>query len=265
MLQGQLSLEHRSQPSLTVALARYRHEVREAQRLRYKVFAEEMGVRLPGEHGIDADRFDEFCEHLLVRDAATGEVVGTYRILLPDGAARAGGCYSEREFDLARLARIRSRMIEVGRSCIHPDYRSGAAITLLWAELARYMVENGYEFLGGCASIGMSDGGRNAVNVYRELAPQHLSPPEYRVFPHCPLLLDAFTDAGAAQIPPLVKGYLRLGAYIAGGPAWDPDFNTADLFVFLPRDRIDPRYARRFFGKATKHASAIRTTRLRLA
>ena len=127
------------------------------------------------------------------------------------------------------------------------DYRTGATITLLWAGLAKYMLENRYEYLVGCASIGMADGGHAAASVYAGLA-EHMSPLEYRVFPRCPLPLAALKQDLTAEIPPLIKGYVRAGAYICGDPAWDIDFNTADLPILLPMSRINARYARHFFG-----------------
>lgn len=129
---------------LFVAYAQSPDEVKEAQRLRYRVFAEEMGARLSGgEAGLDRDIYDPFCEHLLVRDGDTGEVVGTYRILPPDRAKKIGGLYSASEFDLTRLLHLAPGMVEVGRSCVHPDYRNGATIGLLWSGLAQYMLEIG--------------------------------------------------------------------------------------------------------------------------
>jgi putative hemolysin len=222
-------------------------EVREAQRLRYKVFVEEMQARLPTrEPGIDCDAFDPYCEHLLVRDTATNEVVGTYRVLPSSQAKRIGSLYSDEEFDLVRLAHLRDRMVEVGRSCVHADYRSGATIALLWSGLGDYMTEHGYDYLIGCASISMADGGHVAASVYNRLKETHLSPVEYRVFPRCPLPLEALNGTLAAPTPPLIKGYLRLGAYVCGAPAWDPDFNTADLLILLPLSRLPPRYRKHF-------------------
>jgi putative hemolysin len=234
---------------LIVQLARTPAEVRAAQRLRYAVFGQEMGARLDGpEPGIDEDRFDPHCDHLLVREARNDEVVGTYRILSPDAAAAAGGYYSEQEFDLTRLAPLRPALVEVGRSCIRADYRSGAVITLLWAGLARYMLAHGHRYLVGCASIGMADGGHAAANLYRRIAGQHLAPPEYRVLPRVRLPLERLADGAQPEMPPLVKGYLRLGAQVCGEPAWDPDFNTADLLVLLPMARVSARYARHYLG-----------------
>ena len=124
MLQLQTQVLHKAKPKLSVNLARTESEVREAQKLRYKIFAEEMGARMPGkEERIDQDRYDYYCDHLLVRDENTNEVVGTYRILSPEQAVKAGGYYSEGEFDLSRLENLRSSLVEVGRSCVHADYR----------------------------------------------------------------------------------------------------------------------------------------------
>jgi len=240
-----------------ISLARSLDEVREAQRLRYAVFSGEMGARLVGpEPGVDEDRFDAFCEHLLVRDARTGEAVGTYRILVPRAARAAGGYYSDQEFDLSRLRHLAPRMVEVGRSCIHPDYRSGTVISLLWSALARYMKAHGYEYLIGCASISIADGGYAASTIFREVAAHHLSPPEYRVVPRCRLPIEELHSDAHGELPPLVKGYLRIGGYVCGDPAWDPDFHSADLFVLVPMSRIDPRYLRHFFRVAHSLAEA---------
>jgi putative hemolysin len=249
MLREQVLRRDAGARRLAVGLARTDAEILAAQRLRYAVFADELGARLSGPApGIDEDRFDAYCEHLVVRDLDAGEVVGTYRILTPQAADRAGGYYSEQEFDLGRLAHLRPGLLEVGRSCIRPDHRTGTVIGLLWSGLARFMLAGGYTHCMGCASLGMADGGRSAANLYREIARKHLAPLEYRVFARCPLPLASFADGRPAELPPLVKGYLRLGAYVCGEPAWDPDFNTADLLILMPLDRVNPRYARRFFG-----------------
>jgi len=231
---------------LHVALARSESEVLEAQKLRWRVFADELGARLPSRlPGVDRDHYDPFCEHLIVRDEENGRIVGTYRILSPDNARRVGSYYSESEFDLTRLQHLRPRLVEIGRSCIDAEYRSGAVIALLWSGLARYMAEGGYDYLMGCASIGMHDGGHAAVGLYHRLE-KHMAPLEYHVFPRCPLPLDRIEPVLDAPVPPLLKGYLRAGAWICSEPAWDPDFNTADLFILLPMARVDARYARHF-------------------
>jgi putative hemolysin len=238
---------HRS--NLTVTLAKSAFEVREAQRLRYQVFAEECGARLESAaEGIDEDEFDPSCEHLIVRDHDTDQVVGTYRILTSWKAKEVGRFYSESEFDLTKLRRLFPRVVEVGRSCIHPDYRRGGVITLLWAGLARFMLTGGYEYLMGCASISLTDGVSSATETYLSLRKTHLSPDYWRVVPHRPFPIPSGIIVGKPILPPLIKGYIRLGAYICGEPAWDQQFNTADLFMLLPMSRMDERYARHFMG-----------------
>ncbi len=249
MLQLKDDLAQPRRHRLHVGLARSESEIRAAKQLRYRVFAEELGARLNcREPGVDHDLYDPFCEHLVVRDETAGRIVGTYRILSPRAARRIGGYYSENEFDLTRLQLLREGMVEIGRSCIDPDYRSGATIALLWSGLAHFMTQGGYRHLIGCASIGMADGGHAAANLYRQIG-EHLAPIEYRVFPRHPLPLERLHTGQPAELPPLLKGYLRAGAWIGGEPAWDPDFNTADLLVLLPMARIDSRYARHFLER----------------
>jgi putative hemolysin len=247
MFQKTLNQESsQAQSRLYLSIARTPAEVAEAQRLRYKVFAEEMGAQVSGTGGLDIDGFDDFCDHLLVRESSTHQVIGTYRILSPHQAAQAGGYYSAGEFDLSRIAHLFDRTVEVGRACVHQDYRSGGTITMLWAGLAKYMQMHHYEYMIGCASVPMNDGGHAAASLFNRLKDDHLSPPEYRVFPHNPLPIEALNQDIQVACPPLIKGYLRLGAYICSEPAWDAYFNTADMLVMLPLSRINKRYAAHF-------------------
>jgi putative hemolysin len=239
-----------AEPGLFVGLARSSADVEEAQRLRFKVFAEEMGAKLDSDTGgegtdIDVDAFDAWCDHLIVRDADTLRVVGTYRILPPHRARELGRLYSESEFDLSRLAHLRPSMIEVGRSCVHRDYRSGSTILMLWAGLAAYMKSGGYRHLIGCASAPLADGGRQAASLRDELQ-KYLTDAEYRVFPRLAFPHERIERAATSEMPPLIKGYLRLGARVCGEPAWDPDFNTADFLIWLSLDHLNARYARHF-------------------
>jgi putative hemolysin len=254
MHRGEPWLEQRGH-RLHVQVARTAADVRAAQRLRYEVFATEMGARLSGPAaGIDEDRFDAHCDHLLVREVGSGDVVGTYRILGPHAAERAGGYYSEQEFDFTRFAPLRASLVEIGRSCVRADHRTGSAITLLWAGLARYMLARGHAYLVGCASLSMADGGRAAASAYRQIAARHLSPPEYRAEPFRRLPCRSVAPEPKVELPPLIKGYLRVGAYVCGKPAWDPDFNTADLLMLLPLAQLNPRYARHYLGDAAARA-----------
>ena len=233
----------------SIGIARSESEVQEAQALRFQVFAAEMGASLGADCtrlALDADRFDVHCDHLIVRDNQSLEVVGTYRILTPDAARQCGGYYAETEFDLTALAPIRAGLLEVGRSCIHPDHRGGAVLTLLWSGLATCMREGGYPFLAGCASVSLADGGVLAAGVRKSLCDNHSGPPEHRVTPRLRASLPPLDPGVPLRMPPLIKGYLRAGAYICGEPAWDADFNTADMFLLLPMTGLSPRYAQHF-------------------
>jgi len=232
---------------LVLSMASTPEELREVQRLRYKVFIETMGLSsLVREDGLDSDEFDDHCDHLIVRDSSTLKVVGTYRLLSAARARKLGRVYSEGEFDLGRLNNLRGRMVEAGRACIHPDYRGGSVIMLLWSGLAEYMRRENCDYLAGCASISLADGGHNAVAVYQSLVGAHLAPSEYRVTPHLPFPFSKLEAAQKPQVPPLLKGYVRSGAWICGEPAWDPDFESADLFLLLPLANLDGRYARHY-------------------
>lgn len=239
-----------AQPHLIVAWARDSEEIREAQHLRYRVFADEMGATLKGATGLDIDEYDEYCDHLLVRDKASLKVVGTYRVLPPHQAGRLGKLYAEGEFDLSRFKHLRPKMLELGRSCVHPDYRSGSVIMTLWSGLAGYMKKHGYETMLGCASVPMADGGHYAASLYTQLQQRAMTSPEYRATPHIPLPIADLQSNLAVEPPALMKGYLRLGARICGAPAWDPDFNTADFLTLFRLSEINPRYARHFLGQA---------------
>lgn len=239
--------------ALQVSWARHADEVRQAQRLRYQVFADEMGARLntpvPGH---DIDLFDNYCEHLLVRDAASQEVVGTYRVLTPAQARRVGGTYSDTEFDLVRLRGLRERMVELGRSCVHPEHRHGGVIMALWGALAEFMVRNQLDTMIGCASIPMLHNGMVsgdvAASIWQQLKSTHLAPIEFHVRPRLALPVEELDSSLAVEPPALIKGYLRLGAKVLGAPAWDPDFNTADLPMLMRISDLPARYRKHFLG-----------------
>ncbi|MEG3627947.1 GNAT family N-acetyltransferase [Streptomyces poriticola] len=251
---GVLTADRPPQPAAptryTVSLARDEQDVRAAQRLRHDVFAGELGALLSGpQPGHDIDAFDAYCDHLLVREETTGQVVGTYRLLPPERAAVAGRLYAENEFDIAGLDGIRPGLVEVGRSCVHPDHRDGAVIGLIWAGIARYMTDRGHEWLAGCCSVPLADGGALAAATWDRVRAKHLAPEEYRVRPLLPWVPDGGRPAAArADLPALLRGYLRLGAWVCGEPAHDPDFGVADLYVLLPMRRVNPRYLRHFLS-----------------
>ena len=240
---------------LEVVWARDEDDVRKAQQLRYLVFADEMGANLtippgsPPRHDIDI--YDPYCEHLLVRAGASGAepgpVIGTYRVLTPANALRVGGMYSDAEFDLTRLRSLRPKMVELGRSCVHPDFRSGGVIIALWAALAEFMHRNQFDTMIGCASVSMRDGGHFAASLWERLRQTHLGPVQWQVTPRLSLPVDDLDRSLPAEAPALIKGYLRCGATVLGPPAWDPDFNTADLPMLLRLRDLPARYRKHFF------------------
>ena len=238
---------------IEVSWARHQDEVRAAQRLRFDVFAGEMGARLNTPiAGHDVDLFDNYCEHLIVRDQASGQVVGTYRVLTPTQAKRVGSFYSDTEFDLTRLRSMRERLVELGRSCVHPDHRHGGVIMALWGALAEFMVRNQLDTMIGCASIPMLHNGvvsgDVAASIWRQVEATHLAPIEYHVRPRLPLPIDQLDSTLDVEPPALIKGYLRLGAKVLGAPAWDPDFNSADLPMLMRIADLPSRYRKHFLG-----------------
>jgi len=235
--------------SLRIYLARQQDEIEAAQRLRYLVFSAEYAAQLSGRPGLDEDEYDPFCEHLIVEDEVRQEVVGTYRLFLPEQVARVGRYYAETEFDIGRLLSMPARIMELGRSCVHPDYRQGAVIALLWSGLAEAMAMWDIDYLMGCASIHSTDGAALGA-LYHSLA-DHLTTPEQRAFPLRSVPgFDPRAQVEPVPLPSLIKGYLRAGVRIGGEPYWDPQFHCADFFMWCESRLITPRYQQRFLEPA---------------
>ncbi len=269
---------------LEVRLAQSRAEIRAAQRLRYRVFFEEMSATPSMTASIrrrDEDPYDPLCDHLLVVDrtgvaaqperawrrrSAGGSIVGTYRILRQDVAERNDGFYSQGEYNVAPLLAAKSNLefMELGRSCVLPSHRTKRSIELLWHGLWTYIRENGVDVMIGCASFEGTDPEQHAMAL-SFLHNQALAPPEWRVRAHesrwvaMDRMPAAQVDAKAAlkAIPPLIKGYLRLGAFVGDGAVVDHQFGTTDVMIILPVKRIDPRYFARF-GAPDELTSRIR-------
>ena len=238
---------------VTIQWAQHLDEVREAQRLRYQVFAHEWGAHIASAlPGHDIDVFDDYCEHLLVRAGVDGPVVGTYRVLVPTQAARMGGTYTDTEFDLVRLRSLRPGMVEFGRSCVHPEHRQGPVIMALWGALIAFMQQNHFETMLGCASIPMLHNGMVsgdvAASIWSQVSRTHMASIEYHVRPRLPLPVEQLDTHLNVEPPALIKGYLRLGAKVLGAPAWDPDFNSADLPMMMRVADVPARYRKHFNG-----------------
>lgn len=245
-------------PAYSVSLAADSTDVIAAQRLRYDVFSTEFGATTPGPDGLDVDRFDDQCDHLIVRRSPTdgeprGRAVATYRLLPPhahDTQPRSLSLYANTEFDISRLEGILDRTVEAGRSCVAAQHRGAAPISLLWAGIAGYMRMTGSRYLIGCASISLVDGGGQAAAFADLAAAKYLAPPQFRCRPRRQFRVGRIARPARAVVPPLLRGYLRLGAVVCGPPALDPAFGTADFLVLLDLEATDPRYLRFFLGEA---------------
>jgi putative hemolysin len=226
-------------------------------RLRYRVFAGEPGfaTAMSGvTDGRDADRFDEHCDHLIVRHNPTDEVVGCYRLLPPPGAIAAGGLYTATEFELGELDAIAPQTVEMGRACVAAEHRSGAVLALMWAGILVYLERTDYRYLMGATSVPVLrdvDGGipGSQIRGIRDfVSERHRGP--WQVRPRRSVLLDGksldeIPAPARLSFPPLLTGYLRMGAWICGDPAHDPDFGVADFPTVLDRRRANTRYLER--------------------
>jgi putative hemolysin len=256
--------------SLEARLALSAAEIEAAQRLRYQVFYEEMHAQPTPEMAAerrDFDRYDAFCDHLLVFDHdADDAVVGCYRLLRRDVAEQHGGFYSASEYDLSALlaqSRPDSRFLELGRSCVAKAYRSSQVIQFMWRGLLAYLIKNDIEMMFGCASLP----GISPETLKAELSFLHhfhsvpADLPQVRALPGRYVSMnllpkDAINPQEALhQVPPLVKGYIRAGAFIGDGAVIDHQFNTTDVFIYFPTSRLDKRL-RAFLQKRLKPESA---------
>jgi putative hemolysin len=225
-------------------------DVRAVQALRFAVFNLELqgGLETSYATGLDADPFDGVCDHLLVEDQRTREVVGTYRLQPGPKAAANRGYYSAQEFDLAPFEPVRGELIELGRACVHKQHRNLAVVGLLWRGIAAYAREHGARYLIGCSSLTSQDPVEGAT-MYRELQRKHLPEPQWRTRPlpevACPL--DRVAEA-PPQVPKLLATYLAIGAKICGPPAIDREFRTIDFLTFLDIVALPAHVVRRYLS-----------------
>jgi putative hemolysin len=255
---------------LQVRLAETAADIDAAQALRYRIFYERLGARpLPemARRHRDFDRFDEFCDHLLVLDHSRGcgaeSVVGTYRLIRRAAVARLGAFYSAAEYDIGPLAAYPGEILELGRSCVDPAYRQRPAMQLLWAGIAAYVFHYDIALMFGCASLPGTDADALATPL-SYLCHYHLAPPPLRVraLPHRyvemrRMAADRIDPAAAlAALPPLIKGYLRLGGFVGDGAVIDDQFNTTDVCVVVKTDLVTQKYSRHYERQSGKESWA---------
>ncbi|CAN7691549.1 MULTISPECIES: GNAT family N-acetyltransferase [unclassified Paenibacillus] len=239
---------------LIVKLAKHQQEIEQAMQLRYQIFVEEeKNLRLMNEQKLECDAYDPYCDHLIVKDLETDQVIGTYRLLPGDRASEGIGFYSETEFNLSAMSELRQQSLELGRSCIAPAYRGGRAIQMLWEGIASYISERNFTHLIGCASVHFSTI-EDLNEIYTMLKHKQVLTDRFGIEP-----LETHRISGLTQIdltcnekdmfrklPPLMKGYQWLGAEIGGDPAYDELFGTVDFFIILQKDKVARRYKRHF-------------------
>ena len=242
--------------TLEVRLAENQLEIEKALSLRYNVFNDELKEGLPesAATGKDRDEYDYYCHHLIVLDREKDAVVGTYRILRRETAAANIGFYSETEFNMKKIYELEDELAEVGRSCVHPNYRDGSVISLLWAGLAEYMRNYNLRYLFGCGSVHSLDPAA-ASEAFAYLKKHNaLADDRFGITPLDTHILDGFDPdykildekAVSRRIPVIIKGYMRLGAKICGTPAVDRVFGTTDMFVLFDFEQISAKYGKKF-------------------
>jgi putative hemolysin len=243
-----------------VRLATSAAEIHAAQALRYRVFYEEMMAKPTAEIAAtrrDVDAFDKVCDHLLVLDRRRGEgpegIVGTYRLIRRPAAAKMGRFYSSAEYDIQPMIDYPGEVLELGRSCIEKDARNTATMQMLWRGIALYAFHYNIQVMFGCASLPGTDPSQHALPL-SYLYHHHLAPPEIRVravagrYVKMDTLAPGSYDArkAMARVPPLIKGYLRLGGFVGDGAVIDHEFNTTDVFIIVKTELVTEKYIRHY-------------------
>lgn len=249
-----------------ITITRDKTEVAAAQRLRFDVFNLELkkDVSFPYQQGLDADDYDPLCEHLIVRDSKSGRVVGTYR-LLPGSEARMDAVfYSERHFNLENIKKLEGELLEMGRSCVHKDYRNRAVIDVMWQAIADYMRSHDVRYVFGCPRLHTTDH-REVSEFFALLRNRFYAPEEFWVRPLPDKSFANFSEKIEVEdpqtlflrLPSLIKGYLRVGALLCGPPALDPNSGIAYFFLLLDVKKMSSSYRRRFGFSGPKERRAV--------
>ncbi len=239
-----------------IKLAQNKKDIELAQRLRYEVFNLELKKGLSSSHkkGLDEDEYDQICDHVLIIDTKQSKTVGTYRLLLRSRLGRQGRFYSEQEFDLENIKKLDGEILELGRSCVHKDYRSNSILYLLWQRIMAYVEDHRVNFIIGCPSLYTMDV-KEISDIYSLMKKKHFASDKFRVYPKENLRLqglsggvesDDQTNKIMLRLPSLIRSYIKIGALVCGEPALDTEFSTTDFFMLLEVSRLTDNYLRRF-------------------
>ena len=235
-------------PILNAYITNDEQDIEQACQLRQQIFTQEFSANITGDS--DRDRFDGFCHHLVVKEVQSGEIVAYSRIITHQMAKQHGGYYTQGEFNIDAIIEPQKRYMEIGRTCVNSEYRSGACIAMLWGQIGQFMLEHNIDFLFGCASIPFAEGCNKTMAVINYLRNNHFTPPSKRVIPKHPLPLLCSQLNGKDVMPPLLKAYIRMGCMVCGEAHWDKEFNSADVMILLPRENINMRYLKHFLKAA---------------
>lgn len=248
-LNSNLAVKQEKESRFTTAVANSKKEVEQCLKLRYEVFADELGAELASVAGVDHDRFDDFSKHLMVIDNSTRKLVATTRLLVDTEIIHTGCFYSETEFEISRIINRSGKFMEVGRTCVRPEYRKGAVLAMLWQGIARIVSMSKINYLIGCASIPLSSGDQYLNSLMHVIRNKHFSEEHERVRPLIPLKITPTAVSEDVIMPTLLKAYIRQGAVICGEPYLDAGFGVADVFVLLDCNKITSRYRRHFIDR----------------
>lgn len=233
--------------TLTAYLATSPEDIRDCLRLRYEIFAREMGACIHNEYpDIDYDHFDDYARHLMVVDSKTHELVATTRLIDNKASRQAGGFYSETEFDIKSILEMDINTLEIGRTCIAESHRNGTALSVLWQAIARITSHEDIDFLIGCASIPVENSFSYAHSIMQYIREHHTNELTRAIRPRHALPEDDGAPVTDVILPTLIKGYTRLGAALSAEACYDEDFKVADVFTMLDSNNVARRYAKHF-------------------
>ncbi len=241
-INSNLAVKYGKKNRFTTVIAKDPKEIEKCLSFRYEIFSNEIGTNIGSDVRLNKDRFDDYSRHLMVIDQSTRQVVATTRLLVDTDIVHTGCFYSETEFEISRIINMSGKFLEIGRTCVHPAYRSGIALTILWQGIARIVSLSKIDYLIGCASIPLSTGDQYINSLMHVLRNKHYSEDEQRVRPLIPLKYSSTPVSEDVIMPTLLKSYIRQGAVICGEPYLDAEFGVVDVFVLLDCNKITSRY-----------------------